>query len=86
MEVRTVCGGRGIPGMGVCVMEDLIDMFCDECGTVTVHVDQENGISCTICADQLTDDVEVESLDEMREQELQDSTYVEGIDNWEEWN
>ena len=26
------------------------------------------------------------SLDEIRDEELKDSNYVEGIDNWEEWN
>ena len=31
-------------------------------------------------------DQEHVSLDEMRDEELSDSNYVEGIDNWEEWN
>ena len=33
-----------------------------------------------------TVDQEHISLDEIRDEELKDSTYVEGIDNWEEWN
>jgi len=26
------------------------------------------------------------SLDEMRDEELAENNYVEGVDNWEEWN
>lgn len=29
---------------------------------------------------------ETVSLDELRDEELAENNYVEGVDNWEEWN
>lgn len=65
-------------------MEDLIEMFCDACGTVTVHKDHYDGITCTAC--EANDEEEMESIEEMRDTELMDQNGVEGVYNWEEWN
>lgn len=67
-------------------MDDLIEMFCENCGTVTVHQDGENDIVCTSCVVDTEVEEEYVSLDEMRDEELAGSDYVEGIDNWEDWN
>lgn len=65
-------------------MEDILEMFCDQCGTVTVHVDHYEGITCTACED--NSEEEMDSIEEMRDEELSEQNGVEGIYNWEDWN
>ena len=65
-------------------MDDLIEMFCDVCGTVTVHVDGENQIECTLCAQGDPQSDDFDSIEQMKEEEFESG--VEGIDNWDEWN
>ena len=63
------------------------EVFCQTCGTVTVHVDTDDvGFLCTACNYIEGQEEEFVSLDEMVDEELKDNDYVEGIDNWEDWN
>ena len=52
-------------------MDDLIEMFCDVCGTVTVHVDGENQIECTLCAQGDPQSDDFDSIEQMKEEEFE---------------
>lgn len=64
------------------------DWHCKECGHGPLSEVED---MCTLCGStwaEQNDGVlsEADSLDEMREIELDDFSGVEGVDNWEEWN